>query len=117
MFLIQQDIYANTLTDFADIVLPAATWGEVDFTRAQGERRLRIYSKFYDPPGEAKPDWWIMAQIAKKMGYEGFDFEGVQRHLRACLGAEIEGRAVRLLPPGQGGQAPRARPATNCCAS
>jgi len=75
MFLVQQDIYANTLTDFADILLPAATWGEVDFTRAQGERRLRIYSKFYDPPGDAKPDWWILAQIAKKMGYEGWDYK------------------------------------------
>lgn len=75
MFLIQQDIYANTLTDFADIVLPAATWGEVDFARAQGERRLRVYSKFYDPPGEAKPDWWIIAQIGKKMGYKGFDWK------------------------------------------
>jgi len=75
MFLVQQDIYPNTLTEFADIVLPAATWGEVDFTRAQGERRLRIYSKFYDPPGQAKPDWWILAQVAKKMGYEGWDYE------------------------------------------
>lgn len=75
MFLIQQDIYGNDLTDFADIVLPAATWGEVDFVRAQGERRLRIYSKFYDPPGEAKPDWWIVAQVAKKMGFEGFDWK------------------------------------------
>lgn len=75
MFLVQQDIYPNTLTDFADIVLPAATWGEVDFTRAQGERRLRIYSKFCDAPGEAKPDWWILAQVAKKMGYKGFDWK------------------------------------------
>lgn len=75
MFLIQQDIYPNSLTDFADIILPAATWGEVDFTRAQGERRLRIYSKFCDAPGEAKPDWWILAQVAKKMGYEGFDWK------------------------------------------
>ncbi|MGI9384823.1 MAG: arsenate reductase (azurin) large subunit [Methyloligellaceae bacterium] len=75
MFLIQQDIYANDLTDFADIVLPAATWGEVDFVRAQGERRLRIYSAFYDPPGQAKPDWWIIAQIGKKMGFKGFDWK------------------------------------------
>ncbi len=76
MFLIQQDIFPNSLTQFADIVLPAATWGEVDFARAQGERRLRIYSRFNDAPGEAKPDWWIIAQIAKKMGYEGFDWQG-----------------------------------------
>ena len=66
MFLIQQDIFPNSLTQFADIVLPAATWGEVDFVRAQGERRLRIYSRFNDAPGEAKPDWWIMAQKSER---------------------------------------------------
>ena len=74
MVMIQQDIYANDLSEYADLILPAATWGEVDFARAQGERRLRLYSKFYDAPGLAKPDWWIISRIAKKMGYEGFDW-------------------------------------------
>ena len=60
----QQEIYTNALTEFADILLPAATWGEEDFARMQGERRLRLYSKFMDAPGEAKPDWWIAAQVA-----------------------------------------------------
>ena len=75
MALVQQEIYANDLTEYVDLVLPAATWGEEDFTRAQGERRLRMYSKFYDAPGEARPDWWIVSQIAQKMGYEGFDWK------------------------------------------
>jgi arsenite oxidase large subunit len=74
MVLVQQEIYENPLTELADLVLPAATWGEADFTRMQGERRLRIYSKFMDPPGEAKPDWWIAAEVAKRMGYTGFDW-------------------------------------------
>ncbi len=77
MMIINQDIY---LVDpignqFADIIFPAATWGEEDFLRANGERRIRLYSKFYDAPGEAKPDWWIISQLAKKMGFEGFDWE------------------------------------------
>ncbi len=74
MVLVQQEIYANALTEFADIVLPAATWGEEDFSRMQGERRLRIYSRIMDPPGEARPDWWIVAQAAKRMGFDGFDW-------------------------------------------
>ena len=74
MILVQQEIYENELSGFADLVLPAATWGEADFTRMQGERRLRIYSKIMDPPGDAKPDWWIVAQVAQRMGYEGFDW-------------------------------------------
>ena len=77
MVLINQDIY---LVDpigaqFADIIFPAATWGEEDFVRANGERRIRLYQRFYDPPGEAKPDWWIISQLAKKMGFEGFDWK------------------------------------------
>jgi len=43
--------------------------------RANGERRLRLYQKFYDAPGEAKPDWWIIAQLSKRMGFEGFDWK------------------------------------------
>jgi len=77
MVVINQDIY---LVDpigaqFADIVFPAATWGEEDFIRANGERRLRLYQRFYDPPGEAKPDWWIIANLAKRMGFDGFDWK------------------------------------------
>ena len=74
MVLVQQEVYENALTEFADLLLPAASWGEEDFARMQGERRLRLYSKIMDPPGEAKPDWWIGAQIAKRMGFDGFDW-------------------------------------------
>lgn len=71
---VQQDIYPQDLTELADLVLPAVSWGEETFTRMQGERRLRLYPRIADPPGEAKPDWWIVAQVAKAMGYEGFDW-------------------------------------------
>lgn len=77
LVMVNQDIYpvAPIGTDFSDIVLPAAGWGEEDFARANGERRIRLYSKFYDAPGEAKPDWWIAAQIGKRMGYSGYDWK------------------------------------------
>lgn len=76
MALVNQDIYLRDPIGarFADIVLPAATWGEDDFSRANGERRIRLYSKFYDAPGEAKPDWWIAAQVGRRMGYPGFNW-------------------------------------------
>ncbi len=77
MVVWNQDIY---LVDpigarYADIIFPASGWGEETFTRANGERRIRLYPKFYDAPGEAKPDWWIIAELSKKMGFEGFDWE------------------------------------------
>ncbi|WP_421707313.1 arsenate reductase (azurin) large subunit [Algihabitans sp.] len=91
MVLVDSDIYpVDPLnTQYADIVLPAAGWGEVDFTRCNAERRLRLYSKFNDAPGDAKPDWWAIGQFAQKMGFEGFDwadsneiFEEASRHSR-----------------------------------
>lgn len=77
MVVINQDIYLREPIGghFADIVFPAATWGEEDFMRANGERRLRLYQKFYDAPGNAKPDWWIIAQLATRMGFDGFDWK------------------------------------------
>lgn len=77
MVVWNQDIY---LVDpigarYADIVFPASGWGEETFTRANSERRIRLYPKFYDAPGEAKPDWWIIAQLTRKMGFEGFDWQ------------------------------------------
>ncbi|MBI3055015.1 MAG: molybdopterin-dependent oxidoreductase [Betaproteobacteria bacterium] len=61
--------------EYADIVLPAATWGEDNFTRCNSERRLRLYSKFYDAPGDAKPDWWAVQKFAHKMGFSSYDWK------------------------------------------
>lgn len=77
MVITNSDIYSvePINTEFADIVLPAAAWGEHDATRNNGERRLRLYSKIYDTPGECQPDWWAIAQFAQKMGFEGYDWK------------------------------------------
>ena len=76
MVLVDSNIYPvePLNTQYADIVLPAAGWGEVDFARCNAERRLRLYARFNDAPGEAKPDWWAIGQFAQKMGLEGFDW-------------------------------------------
>ena len=76
MAVVNSEVYLREpiSTELSDIVLPAAGWGESDYTRANGERRLRLYSKFYDPPGEAKPDWWAIAQFGQKMGFRGYDW-------------------------------------------
>jgi arsenite oxidase large subunit len=74
MVLIQEDIYPQALTELADLILPAASWGEETFTRMQGERRLRLYPQLVDKPGECRPDWQIVGDVATRMGYEGFDW-------------------------------------------
>ncbi len=74
LVLVDSDIYpVEPLgTRCADVVLPAATWGEADFTRCNSERRLRLYARFYDAPGEARPDWWAVREFARRMGFDGY---------------------------------------------
>lgn len=67
LFLVLQDIYPIETAKYAHVVFPAAQWGEMNLTSINGERRLRLYQKFMDPPGVAEPDWKIMAMMAQRM--------------------------------------------------
>ena len=67
MFILAQDLYMTATARHAHMVLPAAQWGEMNLTSINGERRLRLYPKFMDPPGEAEPDWAIMGKFARRL--------------------------------------------------
>ncbi|NIV76433.1 MAG: molybdopterin-dependent oxidoreductase, partial [Gammaproteobacteria bacterium] len=67
MFVMAQDIYLTASAKHAHLVLPAAQWGEMNLTSINGERRLRLYERFMDPPGEAIPDWEIMARFGRRL--------------------------------------------------
>lgn len=73
-FLVVQDIFLSETARFADVILPAASFAEKDGTFTNTERRVQRIRKAIEPIGEAKPDWWIQCQIAKKLGRQGFDF-------------------------------------------
>ncbi|MEP6655657.1 MAG: arsenate reductase (azurin) large subunit [Betaproteobacteria bacterium] len=67
MFIVVQEIYLTATAEHAHLVLPAAQWGEMNLTSINGERRLRLYPKFMDPPGEAIADWMIIARVARRL--------------------------------------------------
>ena len=67
LFIVAEDIYPTQVVQHAHVVLPAATQFELNMTSINGERRMRLYQKFMDPPGEALPDWKIMAMVANKI--------------------------------------------------
>jgi len=74
-FVVVSDAIRDTdTTRFADVLLPAATWGEKDGTVTNSERRISRQRRFLPLPGEAKPDWWALAQVAQRMGFAGFDY-------------------------------------------
>ncbi len=68
--LVVQDIFWPKVADFAHVVLPSACLFEKDGTTDNGERRVQRIRKLIDPPGEAWPDWKIIAEVSKRLGYE-----------------------------------------------
>ena len=56
-------------TKCADILLPACGWGEKDGTVTNSERRISRQRSFMRASGEARPDWWIISQVASRMGF------------------------------------------------
>ncbi len=66
--LVVQDGFATPTTALADVVLPAAIWGEKDGTYTNAERRVSRVRKAVDPPGEARPDFDIFLTVAEALG-------------------------------------------------
>ncbi len=74
--VVVSDCVETDTTDFAHILLPAATWGEKEGTVTNSERRISRQRAFLEPPGEARPDWWILSRFAQRLGFAGFDYAG-----------------------------------------
>lgn len=85
-FLVVQDIFLNETAEMADVILPAASFAEKDGTFTNTERRIQRVRKAIDPVGNAKPDWWIISQLAKRMGAKGFDFSHPQEIMKEITG-------------------------------
>jgi len=75
--VVVSDVVERTDTlEFAHIRLPALAWGEKDGTVTNSERRISRQRTFIDAPGEAKPDWWIVTEVAKRMGHaDAFQYD------------------------------------------
>ncbi|WOD40427.1 nitrate reductase [Nodosilinea sp. E11] len=69
-FTVYQDAYYPTETaEFAHLLLPAAQWGEKTGTMTNSERVVTLCSAFRSPPGEARPDWEIFAEVGRRLGF------------------------------------------------
>ncbi len=68
-FLVVQDIFLTETAQLADLVLPSACFAEKEGTFTNTERRVQLLNKALDPPGEAKPDWEIICELADRLGY------------------------------------------------
>ena len=87
--LIVQEIFPTDTSAMATIVLPAATFAEKEGTFTNTERRIQRVRKVLDPVAQAKPDWWILCEVAKRMGAPGFDYASP---------SEVMEEIARLVP-------------------
>ena len=76
-FFVFQGNYSYEAVQKADAVLPAATFAETKGTCVNIEGRVQFFDAVIEPVAEAKPDWWILSQIAQRMKAEGFAFRSV----------------------------------------
>lgn len=77
-FVVVSDIVDDTdTTNVADVLLPAAAWGEKSGTVTNSERTISRQRPFAEPPGLARPDWRIICDVAARMGWaDHFDYDG-----------------------------------------
>ena len=95
--LVVQDIFMTETAWLADVVLPATAWPEKSGTVSNTDRMVQLGQQAINPPGQAKPDLWIIQQIAQRMGlswnYAG-EHEGVAavyEEMRQAMHAAISG--------------------------
>ena len=77
LFVVSENVVANdTVNAGVHVLLPAQAWGEKSGTVTNSERRISRQRAFLKPPGETKPDWWIVGEVAKRLGFAAaFDFK------------------------------------------
>jgi len=101
-FLVVQDIFLTESARFADVVLPATSFAEKDGTFTNTERRVQRVREAIQPIGDAKPDWWITSQIARRLGGKGFDFSNPSKIMEeiASLTPSYKGISYERLENG-----------------
>ncbi|MDI1237142.1 MAG: formate dehydrogenase subunit alpha [Polaromonas sp.] len=95
--LVVQDIFMTETAWLADVVLPATAWPEKTGTVSNTDRMVQMGKQAIEPPGEAKPDLWIIQQLASRMGLH-WDYKGehdgvaaVYEEMRQAMHAAISG--------------------------
>ncbi|GIJ45269.1 nitrate/sulfite reductase [Virgisporangium aliadipatigenens] len=108
-FVVTQDAFADTETNaHADVVLPAAMWSEADGVMINSERNLTLVPGAVTPPGQALPDWQLIARIACEMGYaDAFTYGSaaevyaeIQRFANEKTGYDLRGASYERLRTG-----------------
>ncbi|HZC95835.1 MAG TPA: molybdopterin-dependent oxidoreductase [Bradyrhizobium sp.] len=70
LFVVSENVISNDTVDAgAHVLFPAQAWGEKSGTVTNSERRISRQRAFLDSPGETRPDWWILGEVARRLGF------------------------------------------------
>jgi formate dehydrogenase alpha subunit len=94
-FLVVQDIFLHETAELAHVVLPAAAFAEKDGTFTNSERRVQLVRKAIDPPGQARPDWEIVCDLARRVAVR---LDRDPEQFRYTHPSEIFAEMARLWP-------------------
>jgi predicted molibdopterin-dependent oxidoreductase YjgC len=100
--LVVIDIFMTETAELADVVLPASAWAETDGVFTNTERRIQRVRAAVPPQGEAKAEWWIVAQIAKRLGVPGFEYESAKDVFNELCALSATYRGVNWDRAGEG---------------
>src|SRR5207244_12003659 len=93
LVVVSDAFHPTETTLAADVLFPAAQWGEKEWTSTSSERLVSFSPRLFDAPGVALSDWQILARMGKAMGFSGFDYKD-----RAEVWAEV--RSLTTGHPG-----------------
>jgi predicted molibdopterin-dependent oxidoreductase YjgC len=94
--LVVQDLFMHETAELGHVFLPAAAFAEKDGTFTNSERRVQRVRAAVPPPGEARPDWWITAELAKRVARRiGLDAD---RQFDYASASQIFDEMARLIP-------------------
>lgn len=107
-FVVVSDVIERTdSADYGHVRLPAAAWGEKDGTVTNSDRTISRQRALFPLPGEAKPDWWIVKEVARRMGWKtAFAYDRAaeiwREHCRLSTYGN-DGKRLFALPDGGAG--------------
>ena len=106
LLVVSENVASNDTLRSAHVRLPAAAWGEKDGTVTNSERRISRQRAFLPLAGEARPDWWILSEVARRLGYgEAFAYAlawpRYSTSTRACPASRTTASAPSTSPAPQ----------------
>lgn len=100
--LVVVDIFLTETAELADVVLPATAWAETDGVFTNTERRIQRVRAAVPAQGQSKPDWWIMSEIAKRVGVTNMNYESAADVFNELCSLSATYRGVDWERAGQG---------------